>query len=95
MNERPLRLGDVIDDYCPRCKLLLDHAVQALAGDQIQTVVCKTCMHTHTFRHGKGGRKKDAKQSLFEQILAKKPPAPIVTMPTTKKPSDESSGEED
>jgi len=87
MSERPLRLGDVIDDYCTRCKLLLDHAIQAIAGDEVQTVVCKTCMTTHPYRHGKGGRKKGAKQSLFEQILAKRPPTPEIVMPTTKKPS--------
>lgn len=87
MSERRLRLGDVIDDYCPRCKLLLDHAVQALAGDTIQTVVCKTCMHGHSYRHGKIGRKTKAKQSLFDQILAKKPPTPFAVMPTTKKSS--------
>lgn len=76
MAERPPRLGDVLDDWCPRCKLLLDHAIQALAGEEIQTVVCKTCMSSHTYRHGKGGRKSKAKQSLFEQILAKRPPTP-------------------
>jgi hypothetical protein len=85
MDGRPLRLGDVLDDYCPRCKLLLDHAVQAMSGDQVHTVVCKTCMHTHTYRHGKGGRKKASKQSLFDQILAKKPPTTVVSVPTTKK----------
>jgi hypothetical protein len=87
MPERPMRLGDVVDDYCSRCKLLLDHAVQALAGEEIQTVVCKTCMHTHPYRHARGGRKKSGKLSLFDQILAKKPPTSIISMPTTKKPS--------
>jgi len=53
----------------------------------VQTVVCKTCMTTHSFRHGKGGRKKSGPQSLFEQILAKRPPTPDFSMPTTKKPS--------
>ena len=85
MDERPPRLGDVIEDYCSRCKLLLDHAIQALDSGGIRTVVCKTCMHTHPFRHGKSPKKKAAKQSLFEQILAKRPPTSIQAMPTTKK----------
>lgn len=95
MSDRPLRLGQVIEDYCPRCKLLLDHAIQALAGDTIQTVVCKTCMHNHPYRHGRVAKKKSAKASLFEQILAKKPPTKVISIPTTKKPSsDEASRDE-
>ena len=32
MSDRPLRLGDVLDDYCPRCRLLLNHDIaQTLA----------------------------------------------------------------
>jgi hypothetical protein len=69
MIDRPTRLGDTIDDYCSRCKLVLDHA-----------------------RHGKAGRKKSSKKSLFDQILEKRPPTRVATMPTTKKPS---AGEED
>ena len=92
MNERPVRLGDVVDDYCPRCKLNLDHAVQALEGESIQTVVCKTCMHGHSFRKGKSARKSKAKPSLFDQILAKKPPAPVMMMPTTKRPASHDGG---
>ena len=30
MTDRPLRLGDVIDDYCPRCRLLLNHDIASL-----------------------------------------------------------------
>ncbi len=95
MSDRPPRLGDVLDDYCSRCKLLLDHAVQALDGAAIRTVVCKTCMHSHTYRHGKAGRKKSGKQSLFEQILAKRPPTQFTATPTTKKIPGEQEGEEE
>ena len=93
MSDRPPRLGDVIEDWCTKCRLLLDHAVQAIAGEEIRTVVCKTCMTTHAYRHGKGGRKKTGKQSLFEQILAKRPPVSVAAMPTTKKPADGDDGE--
>ena len=31
MADRSPRLGDVIDDYCPRCRLLLNHDVASLA----------------------------------------------------------------
>ncbi len=34
-----LRLGDEIDDYCPRCKLLLNHAVASMVGSTVVKVV--------------------------------------------------------
>ncbi len=34
MPDRPVRLGDVIDDYCPRCRLLLNHDVASLASGE-------------------------------------------------------------
>ena len=38
MPDRPTRLGDVIDDYCPRCRLLLNHDVASLTGEHIAKV---------------------------------------------------------
>jgi len=64
-------LGDLIDDYCPRCRLLLNHAVGSIMGDQVVKVICKTCYTEHAFRHGEGGKKKaPAGVTLFEQVLA-------------------------
>ena len=37
MPDRPLRLGDVVDDYCPRCRLLLNHDIASLAETVNQT----------------------------------------------------------
>jgi NMD protein affecting ribosome stability and mRNA decay len=67
-----MRLGDIIDDYCPRCRLLTNHSVMALVGDEVKKVVCRTCNHNHDFKHGQGGEKKKAskKQSAYEQVLA-------------------------
>jgi len=93
MEEKSLRLGSVLDDYCPKCRLLLDHAVQAILEGEVQSVVCNTCMHSHAYKHGKMPKKRGAKQSLFEQILAKRSPTHVAQMPTTKKPAGE--GEED
>jgi len=88
MNDRPARLGGTVEDYCSKCKLLLDHAIQAIAGETISTVVCKTCMTTHSYRQGRTGRRKPSAPSLFDQILAKRPPTRVAAMPTTKKSSD-------
>ena len=82
MADRPPRLGDVIDDYCPRCRLLLNHDVASLFEGAVAKVTCRTCYNTHDYRHGqappKRGAKKDQKQNLIEQVLSgmTAPPAP-------------------
>ena len=80
MPDRPLRLGDVTDDYCPRCRLLLNHDIASLAGDQVAKVTCRTCYNTHDYRHGqvptRRKSKKDDNKSLMDQVLAGMPPPP-------------------
>jgi len=80
MSDRAPRLGDVIDDYCPRCRLLLNHDVTSLFGAEVAKVTCRTCHNSHDYRHAqvppKRGSKKGEKQSLMEQVLASMPPPP-------------------
>jgi len=47
MGDRPLRLGDVIDDYCPRCRLLMNHDVASMTASEVAKVTCRTCHNTH------------------------------------------------
>lgn len=87
MTERPPRLGDVIDDYCPRCRLLLNHDVTSLFDGAVAKVTCRTCHNTHDYRNAevpaKRSKKKDEKQNLIDQVLAgmpmppAAPPAPV------------------
>ena len=75
MADRTPRLGDVIDDYCPRCRLLLNHDVTSLYDDEVAKVTCRTCHNTHDYRHAqvppkRKSAKKDDKKSLMEQVLA-------------------------
>ncbi|MBI1356430.1 MAG: hypothetical protein GC160_18975 [Acidobacteria bacterium] len=67
------RLGDIIDDYCTKCRLLTNHAIAALVNEEPAMVRCRTCYFEHKYRHGKGGavKKKSKKQELFDQVLAK------------------------
>ena len=79
--ERTPRLGDVIDDYCPRCRLLLNHDVASLTGGSIAKVTCRTCHNTHDYRQGAApARRKSSKkpdnQALMDQVLAGMPPPP-------------------
>jgi hypothetical protein len=43
-------VGENIVSYCTKCKLNLDHAIAALAGEAIAKVKCKTCGSAHKFR---------------------------------------------
>jgi hypothetical protein len=85
MSDRPLRLGDVIDDYCPRCRLLLNHDVASLFSGQIAKVTCRTCFNTHDYRNAqvpaKRKGKKDDKKTLIDQVLAGMPPPPAPPTP--------------
>ena len=89
MADRPQRLGDVIDDYCPRCRLLLNHDVASLNGSEVAKVTCRTCYNTHDYRKGVVPPKRKSskavdKKSLMDQVLAgmgappEAPPAPAV-----------------
>jgi len=64
-----VRLGDVLDDYCTRCRLLTNHSVVAMVGEDVKKVRCRTCNHEHDYRQGQGGQKKK-KESAFDQVLA-------------------------
>jgi len=85
------RLGDLIDDYCPRCRLLLNHAVASLVDAKVVKVICQTCYTEHPFLHGRDGKKKKSasgRAGLFDQVLAKAAPA---TVSTSNTPSSEAS----
>jgi hypothetical protein len=72
--DRELRLGDTIEDYCVRCKLVLDHGIVAIVGGEVRKVRCNTCSFEHAFREGKGGKPiKTKAQSLFDQVAASLP----------------------
>ena len=93
MSDRAPRLGDVIDDYCPRCRLLLNHDVTSLFEGEVAKVTCRTCHNAHDYRHAqistKRRSKKDDKKTLLEQVLASMPkppePPPAPPAPARKK----------
>lgn len=53
MLPRQLRVGDLVDDYCPRERRLSNHAIVALVGDEVRQVRCTTCDGEHEYRQGK------------------------------------------
>ena len=72
MQQRQLRLGDILDDYCPRERRITNHAIVAMVGPDIKQTRCTTCDAEHAYKGGKipvQRKKKDAKASLYDQVL--------------------------
>jgi len=91
MTDRPLRLGEVIDDYCPKCRLLLNHDVAAIMNGTVAKVTCRTCYDTHDYRHGqvpprKTKAKVDEKQKLVAEVLSSMPRPSAVPPPPSASP---------
>src|SRR5215510_9883474 len=70
MDPRRVRLGDVIDDYCPRCRLIMNHGVVGMVGDEVKKVRCNTCMSEHQFRNSQlPASRRKAQSKLFQEVL--------------------------
>ena len=70
MEPRRIRLGDVIDDYCSRCRLIMNHGVVGMVGDEVRKVRCNTCLSEHVYRHGElPTRRKREAGKLFDEVL--------------------------
>lgn len=67
-----LRLGDIIDDYCVKCRRLTNHAIVSIIEGAAAKVRCRTCYHDHDYRNEQAPpSKKDLKKAeLFAQVLA-------------------------
>jgi translation initiation factor IF-2 len=72
MEQRPLRLGDIVDDYCPRERRVTNHAIVALVDETIKQTRCTTCDHEHVYKQAREPRrrKKDDPGTLYTQVLS-------------------------
>lgn len=76
MQQRQLRLGDVVDDYCPRERRITNHAIVALVGDEIRLTRCTTCDAEHEYKQARippQRKKKDVQGVLYQQVLSDMP----------------------
>jgi hypothetical protein len=66
------RLGDVIDDYCVKCRRLTNHAIVSLMDGEVAKVRCRSCYHDHNYlKEIAPPSKKDLKKAeLFNAVLA-------------------------
>ena len=73
MQQRRLRLGDILDDYCPRERRITNHAVVAMIEDEIRLTRCTTCDTEHEYKQAKAPvlrRKKDPAAAAYKEVLA-------------------------
>ncbi len=69
------RLGDTIDDYCVKCKRIMNHAVVSLVGDEPAKVRCRTCYSDHDYRHEQAPPPKVDARKAAAKAAAKQPAA--------------------
>jgi hypothetical protein len=82
-----LRLGDIVDDFCVKCRRLTNHAIVSMMNGEPAKVRCRTCYHEHDFKHGEPPPKKDPKkEALFKEVLGAIDPEAVA------KPADEKKG---
>src|SRR5262245_50906112 len=72
MEQRRLRLGDILDDYCPRERRVTNHAVVAMVDEDVKQTRCTTCDAEHVYKGGRAPRRKKTATTgrLYKQVLA-------------------------
>ncbi len=77
LDERETRLGDIIDDFCVKCKRIMNHAVVSTLEGKPAKVRCWTCYNDHDYRHELAPPPKvdPRKAALFQEVLEKLPGA--------------------
>lgn len=72
MEQRRPRLGDIIDDYCPRERRLSNHVIVAMIDDEVKQTRCNTCDAEHPYKGARvppRRKKKEAPAALYRQVL--------------------------
>ena len=72
MEQRRLRLGDIVDDYCPRERRVTNHAIVAMIEDDIKQTRCTTCDAEHVYKGGQAPRRRKSESTgtLYKAVLA-------------------------
>lgn len=86
MEQRRLRLGDIVDDYCPRERRVTNHAIVAMIEDDIKQTRCTTCDAEHVYKGGQAPRRRKAESTgtLYKAVLASvaEPEGTVSSAPT-------------
>jgi hypothetical protein len=76
MQQRQPRLGDILDDYCPRERRVTNHVVVAMVGVDVKQTRCSTCDAEHEYKHAKvprQRRKAETPAALYAQVASGAP----------------------
>jgi hypothetical protein len=66
-----MRLGDVLDDHCIKCRRVTNHSIVSLVNGEAAKVRCRTCYHDHDYRHEQAPpTKKELKKAEAEAQAA-------------------------
>jgi hypothetical protein len=93
---REPRLGDIIDDFCVRCKRIMNHAVVSVLNGAPAKVRCRTCHSDHDYRHEQAPPPKvdPRKAALFQEVLKKVDPDAADAEPAAEAAPAPASGDE-
>jgi hypothetical protein len=93
---RAARLGDDIDDFCVKCKRVMNHSVVSILGDAPAKVRCRTCHSDHDFRNEQPPPPKvdPRKAALFNQVLGNVTGLPPEVAPVAASAADAGPSEE-
>jgi hypothetical protein len=97
MEQRSLRLGDTVDDYCPRERRITNHVIVALVGNVIRQTRCATCDADHEYKEARLPRKKgkagESGDAPLGVLVAPKPAAVPPRSPDPDPPAVQASAE--
>ncbi len=77
MQQRRPRLGDILDDYCPRERRITNHAVVAMIEDDVRQTRCTTCDAEHEYKQARvpASRRKKGADPLAALVPSDASPA--------------------
>ena len=95
MQQRRPRLGDVLDDYCPRERRVTNHVVVAMIEDEVKQTRCSTCDADHEYKQARVPSPRRSKPvaaiqdgaESFEPKPVLAPVKPAADLPDTEEPA--------
>ena len=81
---RELRLGDIIDDWCVKCRRLTNHAIVSLLDTEAAKVRCRSCYSDHDYLKEIAPPSKKELKRMAEAALSGEPDEMIPPPPPPK-----------
>jgi hypothetical protein len=91
MQQRRLRLGDILDDYCPRERRITNHVVVAMIDETVKQTRCTTCDADHEYKEARVPASRRRKPADPGSVDAD--PRPVPSMRAAEAPLEEEGAE--